>query len=312
MRQRDIPVQGGPRKRPVSVGLGFIGDSFSYCIDLGLPPPPPPQTAFSLDPEIKGEYIWNGAIPRPAAMLVERRGGMVRNRSESGEWLVVSTKMAAYDSMLSQLSDPRRMPEVSALRQEIRSWRFYDHFRTDAEAPARLPQIGTHTPILNHDGSDLAAALQTIREIGDEEALDQAIDDAFPGSRISVQAHDGRFEISMKQEGLLRPLRAMEFSDGTLRYLLWVAALLSPRSPELLVLNEPETSLHPDLLGPLGRLISRAARSSQVIVVSHASRLISSLEVAGCNSIHLAKELGETMILGQDFDNRPSWRWIDR
>ena len=61
----------------------------------------------------------------------------------------------------------------------------------------------------------------------------------------------------MSQPGLLRPLKAAELSDGTLRYLLWIAALLSPRPPELLVLNEPETSLHPDLLPALARLIAR-------------------------------------------------------
>jgi predicted ATPase len=50
---------------------------------------------------------------------------------------------------------------------------------------------------------------------------------------------------------MLRPLRTAELSDGTLRFLLWAAALLSPQAPSLMVLNEPETSLHPDLVGPL-------------------------------------------------------------
>ena len=52
----------------------------------------------------------------------------------------------------------------------------------------------------------------------------------------------------------------------TLRYILWVAALLTPRPPELMVLNEPETSLHPDLLPALARLITFAAEHSQVWV----------------------------------------------
>jgi predicted ATPase len=38
--------------------------------------------------------------------------------------------------MLTQLADPQRAPEVLTLRDRIRSWRFYDHFRTDADAPA--------------------------------------------------------------------------------------------------------------------------------------------------------------------------------
>jgi predicted ATPase len=154
----------------------------------------------------------------------------------------------------------------------MRAWRFYDQFRSDLDAPARLPQIGTHTPVLSNDGCDFAAAVQTIMEIGDPESLGQSVDDAFPGTSLSVKHAEGRFEIEISQHGLLRPLKAAELSDGTLRYLLWIAALHTPRPPGLLVLNEPETSLHPDLLAALGRLIGRASVRSQVLVVSHASR----------------------------------------
>ena len=64
-----------------------------------------------------------------------------------------------------------------------------------------------------------------------------------------------QFRMSLQIPGLLRPLQAREFSDGQLRFLCLCAALLSPRPPSLLALNEPETSLHPDLIDPLARLI---------------------------------------------------------
>lgn len=314
MRRGEVPIQGTVRKKPVSLGLGFVGSEFTYSIDLGLPPPDRSDTptAFSLDPVIKGEYVWAGPVQRPSTMLVERRGPLVRSRDEAGEWQIVHERMPGFDSMLSQVADPRRTPELLALREQIRSWRFYDHFRTDAAAPARMPQIGTHTPVLGHDGADLAAALQTIREIGDPEALEQAVNDAFPGATIEIDSHDGRFETTMRQHGLLRPLKAVELSDGTLRYLLWIAALLSPRPPELLVLNEPETSLHPDLLPALGRLIAQAAQRSQVFVVSHAKRLIAALEEQGCQSLTLDKELGETRVAARDEFDRPAWHWAPR
>ena len=70
--------------------------------------------------------------------------------------------------------------------------------------------------------------------------------------------------------GLNRPMGAGELSDGTLRYLCLMAALLSPRPPPFLALNEPEMSLHPDLLGPLSRLIVEAAKNSQIWVTTHA------------------------------------------
>ena len=217
-----------------------------------------------------------------------------------------------FTGMMTHCADPRHTPELLMLREEMRAWRFYDHFRTDSAAPARVPQIGTHTPVLSHDGTDLAAALQTIREIGDPDALDRAIDDAFPRARVDITHENGWFDVQMRQHGLLRPLRAAELSDGTLRYLLWIAALLTPRPPGLLVLNEPETSLHPDLLPALGRLIAGTAERSQVLVVSHAPTLIDALQaLPECRSITLEKRFGETIIAG---DDRPtvSWQWPAR
>ena len=303
------PVQGGARKNPVSLRLGFAGAEFSYAIDLGLPAPP--VGAFGHDPEIKRECVWTGAALRPSAVLVDRRGPLVKTR-EGREWSVVTHQLSSFDSMMTHCADPRHTPEMLMLREEMRAWRFYDHFRTDAGAPARLPQIGTHTPILSHDGADLAAALQTIREIGDGEAVDAAIEDAFPGARVDVTVDAGWFQAEMRQHGLLRPLKAAELSDGTLRYLLWVAALLTPRPPGLLVLNEPETSLHPSLLPALGRLIAGAAARSQVIVVSHAPGLIDALQpLPECRSILLDKQLGQTALVDAG-RWQPAWQWPAR
>ncbi len=312
VRQGDYPVQGTRRKHPVSLRLGFAGDEFGYLIDMGLPKPDG-TSAFSLDPEIKHETIWHGPTLRPSTTLVDRRGPLVRIRSNNDEWSIVADNLSTFDSMMTQLADPRNAPEMLRLRESIRAWRFYDHFRTDADSPARLPQIGTRTPVLGNDGTDLAAAVQTIREIGDGEALDAAVSDAFPGSCLSIVTESGRFALTMEQYGMLRPLDVAELSDGTLRYLLWIAALLTPRAPELMVLNEPETSLHPDLLTALARLIAKAAERSQVIVVTHATRLITALsEQQGCHSVVLEKTFGETSIVGTKELGAPACHWPSR
>jgi predicted ATPase len=310
MREGTAEIQGGKRKEPLRLRLGFSGDDFSYAISLGLPSAG--LTAFGLDPEIKRECVWAGRAFRPSSLLVDRDRSLIKVRSDNN-WDIVSQHAPSFESLFAQIADPARTPEVVILREQIRKWRFYDHFRSDAEAPARLPQLGTQTPILHHDGRDLAAALQTIIEIGDPTALHEAISDAFPGASLKIDAYDGRFTVQLKQHGLLRPLSGAELSDGTLRYLLWVAALLTPRPPPLMVLNEPETSLHPDLLPAMARLIIRASLTTQVWVVSHATRLIAALEQAKeCNSIALEKNLGQTQIVGQGLLDAPSWRWPDK
>ncbi|PSU47346.1 ATP-binding protein [Photobacterium frigidiphilum] len=311
MRRGDVPIEGSVRTEVRRLRLGFATEDFGYSIALGLPEPS--NSYFSLDPEIKRECIWSGPFYRPACSLVDRKGSMIKVRN-GRSWQVVAQHIQHFNSMFDHISDPNGAPEVFHMRELIRSWRFYDHFRTDKDAPARKPQLGTRTPVLHHDGHDLAAALQTIIEIGDGVTLHKTIDDAFPGARLRIVCHeDSRFSIEFHQEGLLRPLSGAELSDGTLRYLLWVAALLTPRPPSLMVLNEPETSLHPDLLPALARLILHASAQTQVWVVSHASRLIAALEEhPSCNAINLDKQLGETIIPVQGLLDAPSWYWPDK
>lgn len=311
VRQGEFPVQGTVRKEVVSLRLGFSGDSFGYLIDLGLPSER--GSAFSLDPEIKRECLWHGPVLRPSTMTVDRRGPVIRVRADDGSWNIVAQNLQVFDSIMAYAADPRGAPEVLALRESIRAWRFYDHFRTDAQAPARSAQVGTRAPILADDGADLAAAIQTISEIGDREALGKAVQDAFGNSEVLIENNMGRFYLTMRQHGLLRELGAAELSDGTLRYLLWIAALLTPRPPELMVLNEPETSLHPDLLAALARLLAEAAQRSQIIVVTHAQRLISALkEQPDCHSIHLEKDFGETVVAKAKGVSVPGWNWPSR
>src|SRR5258707_12706162 len=97
---------------------------------------------------------------------------------------------------------------------------------------------------------------------------------------------------------------------GRFRYLLWIAALLTPRPPALTVLNGPETSLHPDLLAPLARLIAQAAKRSQIVVVTHASRLIAApRDQPASHSITLEKAIGETTISSLRKMELPSRNW---
>jgi predicted ATPase len=302
------------KRKVASLKLGFGADTYGYSIDLGYPPPPPPATMFELDPHIKRECIWHGPFYRKPTALVERRNNFVwLSTTRDEEPVMITQHLTDTDSMLASVADPQRAPEMLAVREAVRGWRFYDHFRTDSDSPARTAQIGTFTPVLDHDGGNLAAALQTILEIRSDEALTTAIQDAFPSSRLSVEVEHGRFELQLYQHGLLRPLSAAELSDGTLRYLLWTAALLTPRPPELMVLNEPETSLHPDLLPALARLIAAAAKNTQILVVSHAPALIQELSADFfCVRLHLIKDFGETKLDGANLLNKPKWNWPAR
>jgi predicted ATPase len=295
------------KKHPKRVVLGFEAEKFGYELQIGLPSPNEHAlgTMFTLDPRVKEEYIWY--IP-PAASAdasdAKRRVAMLKRdepsawlRNAEGSMVTYPFQISKHESVLSQIIDPHLYPEISAIRQQVLSWRFYHHFRTDLESPVRQPQIGVYTPVLSHDGSDLAAALQTILEIGDGDALRQTVAEAFGGAALLIEAMDTLFSMKMKIPGLLRPLQAQEFSDGQVRFLCLCAALLSPRPPSLLAVNEAETSLHPDILDALAHLIVRAAKNTQLWITTHSQPLADRIEKhSGVPRVRLRMSDGETQV----------------
>jgi predicted ATPase len=289
--------------------LGIRTETFNYDLICGLPklhgPLPSGQffSAFHLDPEVKEEHVWREASGGLRVTFFKRDAKGVWILDSSERLTDYSGELLPTESVLSQLREPHLYPELSALRAEMGGWRFYHHFRTDSESPLRYPQVGLRTPVLSHDGRDLAAALQTINEIGPSNDLHEAIRQAFPGASLEIE-HDeesGMFAVLMRMPGLRRPLRARELSDGTLRYLCLLAALLSPRPPALLALNEPETSLHPDLLEPLARQMAKLARNSQLWVATHSEKLAELVEKhSGEAPVRLQLVSGETHVVGQE------------
>lgn len=323
--RRGYAVEGTVRDGPISLLMGVGGDELSYLVDLGIPVQH--GSAFDRDPEVKREAVWSGPVMRPSTLVARRRHHSVELRDDDGVWTKAPVSVPTWASMLTEVVDPLAAPELWAVREALRSWRFYDGFRVDAASPARRPQVGTRTWALADDGSDLAAALQTIRE-DSRSALDDAVADAFDGAGLEVAVTDGLFDVRLQQPGMLRPLRAAELSDGTLRYLLWLAALLTPVPPRLMALNEPETSLHPSLVAPLARLVAAASRTTQIVVVTHSAPLLEALadavgttvaalrdaedepaDVARVRLVELTKDLGETRVVGQGMLTTPGWEW---
>src|SRR4051812_1794017 len=159
--RKDRPVQGTVRTGPVALRMGFASEDYGYAVDFGLPVPTNgvrnEPSAFNLDPEIKHESLWAGPFLRPAALLMERGGAGARIRDNDVTWQDAGHHLPPFASMLSEFADPQRAPELLALRERMRTWRFSDHLPTASEAPARQAQIGPRTPILDPEGASLAA-----------------------------------------------------------------------------------------------------------------------------------------------------------
>lgn len=310
------PRRHGRRKPPpVRLRLGLELQAFRYELQLGLPVPRQVTypwggelvragTLFARDPEVKQETL---DVPvrgraRPVRLL-ERKDQSAWLQDEEGRRVSYPLELVRSESVVSQLSDPRRFPELAALREVFGGWRVHHHLRTDPDAPVRRPQPGARTPVLSADGSDLLCALHTIREDGDARALEEAVRRALPQvERFEVVADDqGRLSLELRVRGVPRPFGLEELSEGTLRYLALCAALLSPRPPALLCLNEPEASLHPDLLAPLAGLLLRASRSAQLWVTTHSPALAAALAAgSGEPPLRLRLRAGATELAGEE------------
>lgn len=269
------PLMRGRKQAPRRLTLEVESDQLGYSLACGLPVPR--SSAFVLDPQVKEEALWLGRR-RPSTTLLERGDTTVWLRDDTDERVEYPLQLARGESVLSQIIEPQRFVEVADWQRELTGWRFYHELPSQASAAQRQPRTSIFTPALADDGADLAGALQTILEVGDGDRLHACVDRAFPGWALAIADHDqARLEVTLRPPGLRRALGARELSDGTLRYLALTAALLTPRPPTLLALNEPETSLNPDLLEPLAALIADAARASQLWVTTHAEPLARAL-----------------------------------
>jgi predicted ATPase len=293
---------GDPARIKLSAGFGdaaLEGILYAYEVEIGVPSPGGPG-AFPLEPSIKEESLLFHHRGRQHRLL-ERSKRSVMARDADGKRVEISRDLLASETALGAFDEPQRFPDIHAIKQLMLDWRFYHDLRTDQDSAMRRPCLAVATPTIASDGANLAAVLATLIHIRcDAVDLDRAIEDAFPGARLEVPMPEQTASFGMVfPDHPRRVFEARELSDGTLRYLALAGALLSLRLPSFIALNEPESSLHPDLLEPLARLIAKAAERTQVWLVTHSDRLAVALEKhGGVAPRTVIKKDGETWIEG--------------
>ncbi len=284
--------------RSMSLAIDF--DDTRYALKLGLPGPTDP--ALALDPVVKEETVSMTHRDRLAVMM-QRKGPSILTRDADGKWQPYQNMLLMAETALSMLRDPRQFPELERIQRALACWRFHHAFRTDADSPIRQPQVAVCSPVLDSDGANLAAVLATVMHLKDgpqdyvRSEIGLAIDEAFPGAMLQFDAAAGRHSVALQTPDFKRAFAAHEMSDGTLRYLCLVGALCSYRRPPFIALNEPEASLHDELIAPLAKMILRASEDTQMIIVTHSQRLADILEVEGAATrVNLEKRRGETVL----------------
>lgn len=297
--------RSGPARIELEVSLsdpearGAARGVYRYHVAIGFPPKEA-SPAFATEPQIKEEWLSYDNGDRQVR-LVDRRGPSVMARDEAGRPVEIDIDLLSSETVLGRLEDPSRFPMLDMVRRTLLEWRFYHDLRTDAGSPLRRPCPAVATPTLASDGANLAAVFATLAHIReDTHDLDTVIAAAFPGARLVVPVPERAATFGMVfSEFPQRVFEPEELSDGTLRFLGLAGALLAYRLPPFIALNEPEASLHPDLMVPLARLVSQAAERSQVWLVTHSQPLADAIAATGAGKVRtVTKQDGATWIEG--------------
>ena len=177
---------------------------------------------------------------------------------------------------------PKMFEEPEDFRRRLASSTFYHVLNVDARSPVRLPQSMGPAELPGRNGENLVPCLYYLRETNRDrfEAIEDSLRAAFPRfERLDFPpVAAGTLALAWRERGFSRPLYAHQLSEGTLRF-LWLTTLLqSPGLTALTLLDEPEVSLHPELLSLLGDQLREASQRTQLVVATHSDTLIRFLE----------------------------------
>jgi len=180
------------------------------------------------------------------------------------------------ESALSQV--PRMFPAPEDFRRQLASSTHYHVLDVRWNAPVRLPQPMRDADLPGKDGETLVSCLYSIRESDHDlfETIQDTLRAGFPAfERLNFPpVAAGTLAMTWKDRTSSTPFYMHQLSEGTLRFLWLVTLLYSPGLTSVTMIDEPEVSLHPELLSILADLFRDASTRTQLIVATHADRLV--------------------------------------
>lgn len=232
---------------------------------------------------ITEELLTQQRNPNPPAFKhIESRGEDIRYFNPYGGGLTRPTwTHDPFESSLSQV--PKMFQSSEELRQRLASATLYHVLNVDPKAPVRLPQTMQPAELPGANGETLVPCLYYLRETDPDrfEAIHDALAAAFPSSFERLEfppVAAGTLALALRDRAFARSIYVHQLSEGTLRF-LWLATLLqSPALPSLCMIDEPEVSLHPEMLSLLADLLREASTRGVIVVATHSDRLIRFLE----------------------------------
>lgn len=169
----------------------------------------------------------------------------------------------------------------------ISQWRIY-HFHDTSDTAGVKRQSALHdNKYLRSDASNLAAFLYRLatEETAHYEAIIDMIRLAIPFFDDFVlepkvlPSEEAQIRLLWRQKNSDYELWPSQLSDGSIRFICLVTALLQPDPPSTIIFDEPELGLHPYAITLLGALFKRAADRMQIIISTQSVPLLNQFEL---------------------------------
>ncbi|MFO0817741.1 MAG: AAA family ATPase [Pirellulales bacterium] len=199
-------------------------------------------------------------------------------RNTTAKQKLLPSTVLPDESILSQVRDPPRYPELAYLSDQYKSSRLFREWTFGRTSVFRTPQAADlRSDILEENFSNLGLFLSHLRTIPKvKNAIISQLQGLYEGiDEFDVRIKGGTVEVFLIEGDIIIP--ASRLSDGTLRFLCLLAILCDPEPPPLICIEEPELGLHPDLLPKIADLLISASERTQLVVTTHSDILIDAM-----------------------------------
>jgi predicted ATPase len=265
----------------INYQFGLLGSGIGYVVDL--------ESMTSIHDKRKRTFIETD--PTRSRISVDARN---RVHDSNGEFVKTETR-------LSQIQD--KGPVFQRFKEALSSISYYHAIETDTRSPVRFPQPIRPTNTPGEHGEDLISCLYNVRETDRDRfnIIQDTLKVVFPEfERIDFPpVAAGTLAMTWKDKRFSRPVYSHQLSDGTLRFLWLTVLLYSPSQSAITLIDEPETSLHPQMLSLLAQMFREASQYSQIIIATQSDALVRFMQPQ------------EVLVMDLDDDGHTTAEWAD-
>ena len=268
----------------------------------------PKGTGYAISSEVLSQHR-KGDYPQPFKHIDSTDGDIRYYEIEENRIIRPDWEHNPLETSLAQVPKMFRQPEE--LRRILATATHYHVLDVSPRAPVKMPQPMKPATVPGPDGEDLVPYLYYLRE-GDRnrfEGIVDALRSAFPDFEElnfpPVAA--GMLAMTWKDRKFTKPMFINELSEGMLRFLWLVSLLQSPNLSTVTMIDEPEVSMHPELLSLLADLMREASRRTQLIVATHSDRFVRFLKPEEVVVMDIAEDDGRATATWADSLDLGQW-----